>query len=53
MRTARNPGTLLLIFIVLIAVGAAFTVRALTRPAQDAQSAYSATFTNASGLRAG
>lgn len=53
MRTARNPGILLLIFIVLIAVGGAFTVRALTRPAQAAQSPYTAVFTNASGLRAG
>ncbi len=53
MRTARNPGTLLLIFVVLIAVGAAFTVRALTRPASSAQTSYTALFTNASGLRSG
>ncbi|KXP14130.1 MlaD family protein [Tsukamurella pseudospumae] len=53
MRTAKNPGTLLLIFVVLVAVGAAFTVRALTRPAQAAQSPYTALFTNASGLRPG
>ncbi len=53
MRTARNPGTLLLIFVVLIAVGGAFTVRALTRPAPGAQTAYTAMFTNASGLRPG
>ncbi|TWS22364.1 MCE family protein [Tsukamurella sputi] len=53
MRTARHPGTLLLIFVVLIAVGAAFTVRALTRPAQAAQTSYTAMFTNASGLRSG
>ncbi|BDH59781.1 MlaD family protein [Tsukamurella sp. PLM1] len=53
MRTTRNPGILLLIFIVLVAVGGAFTVRALTRPASGAQASYSALFTNASGLRPG
>lgn len=53
MRTARNPGILLLIFIVLVAVGGAFTVRALTRPTTAAQSGYTAMFTNASGLRPG
>ncbi|GAB3135635.1 MCE family protein [Tsukamurella serpentis] len=53
MRSTRHPGILLLIFVVLVAIGGAFTLRALTRPATAAQSPYTAVFTNASGLRPG
>lgn len=43
----------LLLFMLVVALGTTFTVRALQRPAAGDQIAYSALFTNASGLHSG
>lgn len=42
-----------LVFVLVVALGTTFTVRALQRPAPGDQVAYTARFTNASGLRTG
>ncbi|WP_019201580.1 MlaD family protein [Tsukamurella sp. 1534] len=43
----------LIVFVVVVALGTTFTVRALQRPAPGSQVEYTAQFTNASGLRPG
>lgn len=53
MSRFRTSTVRLLLFVLVVALGTTFTVRALQRPAPGTQVTYNAVFTNASGLRTG